>query len=484
MYKNDRTRKEILVDFGFRLPSALDNRPLTFEEFEATVNQVVYMSATPGPYELEQSAADRRAADPAHRDRRPADHGPPDRGPDRRPPRARSASGSSAASGRIVTTLTKKMAEDLADYLQRAGRQGPVPPQRGGHARAGPDPARPAPGRVRRAGRDQPAARGHRPAGGHAGGDPRRRQGGIPAQRLVADPDDRPGGPQHRRRGRDVRRPDHRIDAGRDRRDGPPARGPGALQHRARDRARSRSSRRSTTSTTACASAAESSGAYEAGGRGHELAGARRRQVEELVARLEAEMRNAAQEPGVRAGGHAPRRDPGDPAARAGRGRVDQRRAGGRASGHGGRGRRGPAAGGAGRVDPVAQGRVAVPAARRPPRSVPSSRSRRSASSRRARSPATGARPEEGDRVGLAAGPPRRARRRRRRRLAGPLARSAHLGPHGHAQRPPPDRAARAAPVPRFGNIERLCRYRSKPGTLRAQCPLISWSSAAPASTT
>ena len=55
MYKNDRTRKEILVDFGFRLPSALDNRPLTFEEFEASIHQAVYMSATPGPYELERS---------------------------------------------------------------------------------------------------------------------------------------------------------------------------------------------------------------------------------------------------------------------------------------------------------------------------------------------------------------------------------------------------------------------------------------------
>ena len=54
-YKNDRTRKEILVDFGFRLPSALDNRPLTFEEFEKTINQAVYVSATPGPYELEKS---------------------------------------------------------------------------------------------------------------------------------------------------------------------------------------------------------------------------------------------------------------------------------------------------------------------------------------------------------------------------------------------------------------------------------------------
>src|SRR3989441_224025 len=55
MYKNDRTRNEILVDFGFRLPSALDNRPLTFEEFETSINQAVYMSATPGPYELERS---------------------------------------------------------------------------------------------------------------------------------------------------------------------------------------------------------------------------------------------------------------------------------------------------------------------------------------------------------------------------------------------------------------------------------------------
>ena len=55
MYKNDRTRKEILVDFGFRLPSALDNRPLTFDEFEGHLNQVVHMSATPGPYELERS---------------------------------------------------------------------------------------------------------------------------------------------------------------------------------------------------------------------------------------------------------------------------------------------------------------------------------------------------------------------------------------------------------------------------------------------
>src|SRR5215470_17665270 len=56
MYHGDRSRKEVLVAHGFRLPSALDNRPLTFEEFENRVNQVVYVSATPGPYELTKSA--------------------------------------------------------------------------------------------------------------------------------------------------------------------------------------------------------------------------------------------------------------------------------------------------------------------------------------------------------------------------------------------------------------------------------------------
>ena len=56
MYHGDRSRKDVLVNYGFRLPSARDNRPLTFEEFENRVNQVVYVSATPGPYELTKSA--------------------------------------------------------------------------------------------------------------------------------------------------------------------------------------------------------------------------------------------------------------------------------------------------------------------------------------------------------------------------------------------------------------------------------------------
>ncbi|SUP58959.1 Excinuclease ABC subunit B [Weissella viridescens] len=58
MYKGDRARKETLIDYGFRLPSALDNRPLKIDEFEEHVNQIIYMSATPGDYETERVSPD------------------------------------------------------------------------------------------------------------------------------------------------------------------------------------------------------------------------------------------------------------------------------------------------------------------------------------------------------------------------------------------------------------------------------------------
>jgi excinuclease ABC subunit B len=120
MYKNDRTRKEILVDFGFRLPSALDNRPLTFEEFEGHTNQVVYMSATPGPYELERSEKiveqlirPTGIVDPIIHVRQT--EGQIDDLLEEI--RKRVEKGERA----LVTTLTKKMAEDLADYLRELG---------------------------------------------------------------------------------------------------------------------------------------------------------------------------------------------------------------------------------------------------------------------------------------------------------------------------------------------------------------------------
>ncbi len=121
MYHGDRSRKQTLVDYGFRLPSALDNRPLTFEEFERCVNQVLYVSATPGPYELarvrgrvvEQIIRPTGLIDPEivvrpitgqidnliHeiRERAKRDH------------------------RILVTTLTKRMAEELTDYLSDVG---------------------------------------------------------------------------------------------------------------------------------------------------------------------------------------------------------------------------------------------------------------------------------------------------------------------------------------------------------------------------
>ncbi len=120
MYKNDRTRKEILVDFGFRLPSALDNRPLTFEEFEGSVSQAIYMSATPGPYELERSE---RIVEQLIRPTGVVDPRVSVRPTESQIDdlleeiRKRVEVGERA----LVTTLTKKMAEDLADYLHELG---------------------------------------------------------------------------------------------------------------------------------------------------------------------------------------------------------------------------------------------------------------------------------------------------------------------------------------------------------------------------
>jgi excinuclease ABC subunit B len=120
MYKNDRTRKEILVEFGFRLPSALDNRPLTFEEFEEHLDQVIYMSATPGAYELQ------RSKQVVEQLIRPT--GIVDPGIEVHPTEGQIDDLMDRIKGRVergervlVTTLTKKMAEDLADYLHELG---------------------------------------------------------------------------------------------------------------------------------------------------------------------------------------------------------------------------------------------------------------------------------------------------------------------------------------------------------------------------
>src|SRR6266446_5638258 len=121
MYHGDRSRKEVLVSHGFRLPSALDNRPLTFEEFEHRVNQVVYVSATPGPYELTRSAGV-----VVEQIIRPTGLVDP-------PVEVRPVKGQvddllgeirkrvSRGERVLVTTLTKRMAEDLTQYYQELG---------------------------------------------------------------------------------------------------------------------------------------------------------------------------------------------------------------------------------------------------------------------------------------------------------------------------------------------------------------------------
>lgn len=120
MYNGDRARKEILVEHGFRLPSALDNRPLRFEEFDAHINQAIYISATPGEYELSHSPA------PAQQVIRPTGLLDP-------LIEVRSTDGQvddllvevrdriSQQQRVLVTTLTKRMAEDLTTYLQDVG---------------------------------------------------------------------------------------------------------------------------------------------------------------------------------------------------------------------------------------------------------------------------------------------------------------------------------------------------------------------------
>ena len=117
MFHGDRSRKQTLVDFGFRLPSALDNRPLTFEEFEDRIRQVVFVSATPGPYELahcegevvEQLIRPTGLIDPQV-EVRPATHQVDDLLAEIRTVVAR-------GERVLVTTLTKRMAEDLSTYL-------------------------------------------------------------------------------------------------------------------------------------------------------------------------------------------------------------------------------------------------------------------------------------------------------------------------------------------------------------------------------
>ena len=121
MYEGDRSRKQNLVDYGFRLPSALDNRPLKFKEFEKLINQTIYVSATPGPYEMEKTGGEvveqiirpTGLLDPLI-DVRPVENQIDDL--------IENIHQTIEKKERVlVTTLTKRMAEDLTDYLSENG---------------------------------------------------------------------------------------------------------------------------------------------------------------------------------------------------------------------------------------------------------------------------------------------------------------------------------------------------------------------------
>jgi len=121
MYNGDRSRKEVLVEHGFRLPSALDNRPLMFEEFERMYKQVVFVSATPGPYELELTGGEvveqiirpTGLVDPAI-EVRPASEQVSDL-------LAEIGKRVEAGERTLITTLTKRLAEDLSEFIAREG---------------------------------------------------------------------------------------------------------------------------------------------------------------------------------------------------------------------------------------------------------------------------------------------------------------------------------------------------------------------------
>ena len=195
MYEGDHSRKTVLVDYGFRLPSALDNRPLNFEEFQGLQNQTIYVSATPGPREVqwssghvvEQIVRPTGLVDPKttvkplagqiddliNECRKRAD----------------------ARERILVTTLTKRTAEELTDYLRDIGINVQYLHSEIGAIERVEILRALRKGEFDVSGRHQPAAGRARPARGLARRHPRRRQGRVSAQRHEPHPNRRPRGP-------------------------------------------------------------------------------------------------------------------------------------------------------------------------------------------------------------------------------------------------------------------------------------------------
>ena len=206
MYRGDFRRKATLAEYGFRLPSCMDNRPLRFEEWDAMRPQTVAVSATPSEWEITQAGGVfvEQVIRPTGLIDPPVDIRPARTQVDDLVGELRQTA--LAGYRALVTVLTKRMAEDLTEYLHEQGIRVRYMHSDIDTHRAHRDHPRPAARRVRRAGRHQPAARGPRHSGMRAGRDPRCRQGRLPAQRDLADPDHRPRGAQRRRQGDPLRR--------------------------------------------------------------------------------------------------------------------------------------------------------------------------------------------------------------------------------------------------------------------------------------
>ena len=282
MFAGDRSRKTVLVNYGFRLPSALDNRPLSFEEFMATTGQIVYVSATPGEFELRNSVVGNTGyiANPGEQFREQrtpallagATYGKAAKDFDPITPNAllvieqiirptglldpkitvrplknqidetielcrrRIETGERV----LVTTLTKRTAEDLADYLRDVGLEGSLSPQRHRYDRAGRDTSRFASRRVRCARGHQSASRGPGPARSEPRLYPRRGQGGLFAVADLAHTDRRQSRATRQRRGRALCGSGYQQHAKAPRRQRIPARPPARLQRGTRDHTQER----------------------------------------------------------------------------------------------------------------------------------------------------------------------------------------------------------------------------------------------------
>ncbi len=214
MYRGDYSRKKSLVDYGFRLPSAFDNRPLKFDEFSGYMRNVIFVSATPGDYELKRSSVAEQIIRPTGGLVDPAVEVRPIEGGQIPDVMAEIRATIERGDRILLTTLTKRLAEELSEYL---AEQGGIK-TRYLHSEIETIERTEIIRQLRLGKYDvlvginllREGAR--HPRGGGVRRHPRRRQGRVPPRREEPGPDDRAGGPERQREGRALRRHHDRLD--------------------------------------------------------------------------------------------------------------------------------------------------------------------------------------------------------------------------------------------------------------------------------